>query len=376
MRRLSLLLSFFLGVAGAHGDFSVQLDAGRLRIDGSTPLPHSDNISPANGGSLLLLIAANGDGAFETNLGPGSYIGGNDLILAAGGFDTSGGTDETITFFYVSTFGLTLPASDRVALRWFPQITYQDYKNGVTPITGQIFGTYNPRVSNPPNPNDNPDGGDPWLVPSGGAVRLNFFTTDSDGGGTQPPTEGYASSVVGTIPTPSPTTTPTPTPATVSISGAISYCSNPVPGPVANVTLALTGSASGSQLSDGSGNYSFSGLVNGGSYVVTPSKSARTPGSSGINTVDVVATQRHFLAISLLTGCRLTAADVSGDLNVNTVDVIAIQRFFLGLSTGIANTGKYQFTPSSRTYSAISGDQTDQNFDALVFGDVANPFVE
>src|SRR5206468_2634506 len=35
---------------------------------------------------------------------------------------------------------------------------------------------------------------------------------------------------------PTPVPTPTPTPSLVSISGTISYCSNPVPGPVPNVT--------------------------------------------------------------------------------------------------------------------------------------------
>jgi hypothetical protein len=142
------------------------------------------------------------------------------------------------------------------------------------------------------------------------------------------------------------------------------------------VTLTLTGSASGSTLTDGSGNYTFSSLASGGSYIVTPTKAALPPASSGINTVDVIATQRHFLNLALLSGCRLTAADVNGSGGVNTVDVVAIQRFFLGLSTGIANTGKYQFNPSSRSYSAIVSDQTGQNYDALVFGDVASPFVE
>ena len=70
------------------------------------------------------------------------------------------------------------------------------------------------------------------------------------------------------------------------------------------------------------------------------------------------------------------AANVNGDSSVNTVDVIAIQRFFLGLSTGIANVGQYQFTPASRTYPGIVGDQTGQNYDTLVFGDVASGFVE
>ena len=162
----------------------------------------------------------------------------------------------------------------------------------------------------------------------------------------------------------------------INISGTISYCSNPVPGPVPNVTLTLTGTVSGSTLSDGSGNYTFSSLPSGGSYTVTPTKAALAPGSAGINTVDVIATQRHFLNLGTpLSGCRLTAADVNGDTAVNTVDVIAIQRFFLGLTTGIANVGKYQFTPASRTYPGLVSNQTGQNYDTLVFGDVATGFV-
>ena len=109
---------------------------------------------------------------------------------------------------------------------------------------------------------------------------------------------------------------------------------------------------------------------------MTPTKTALTPGSAGINTVDVIATQRHFLIIGTpLSGCRLTAADVNGVGGINTVDVIAIQRFFLSLATGIANVGKYQFTPASRTYTPITSNQTGQNYDAIVFGDVVGSFV-
>ena len=72
-----------------------------------------------------------------------------------------------------------------------------------------------------------------------------------------------------------------------------------------NVTLTLTGDTSGSTLSDGSGNYTFSSLASGGSYTVTPTKAALTPGSAGINGVDVLAVQRHFLNIALIpVGCR------------------------------------------------------------------------
>src|SRR5205814_6111657 len=92
------------------------------------------------------------------------------------------------------------------------------------------------------------------------------------------------------------------------------------------------------------------------------------------NTVDVIAVQRHFLAIALLTGCRLTAGDCAAPSGINTVDVIAIQRFFLVLSTGIGNVGKYSFNPTSRSYSPLTTNQTAQNYAAMVFGDVATPF--
>ena len=67
---------------------------------------------------------------------------------------------------------------------------------------------------------------------------------------------------------------------------------------------------------------------------------------------------------------------MNGDTSVNTVDAIAIQRFYLGLSAGIANVGKYEFIPSVRSYLKRTTDQTDQNYDALIFGDVASPFAE
>ena len=139
--------------------------------------------------------------------------------------------------------------------------------------------------------------------------------------------------------------------------------------------MTLTGDSVDSTLSDASGNYTFSSLASGGTYTVTPSKASRPPGSAGITTVDVIAVQRHFLNLALLSGCRQLAADVNGSNTIDTVDVIAIQRFFLGLSTGVANVGKYRLTPANRTYSGVVTDQTAQNYDALIFGDVASPYV-
>ena len=143
-----------------------------------------------------------------------------------------------------------------------------------------------------------------------------------------------------------------------------------------DVTLNLTGDTTDSTLTDGTGDYQFSSLPSGGNYVVTPTKAARTPGSAGINGVDVLAVQKHFLGIALLpVGCRRDAADVNGGGVINGVDVLAIQKFFLGITSGIANVGKYQFTPVNRTYTGVVSDQTAQDYDALVFGDVTGAFI-
>lgn len=233
------------------------------------------------------------------------------------------------------------------------------------------------------------------IFPAPGNYSVHLTVTDNDGNtvsrtlpiGVTPqnsptPTPGATGTPTATpaataTPASSTTPTPIPSPTAVSISGNIAYCLNPVPGPVPNVTLNLTGSTTASTLSDASGNYQFSSLATGGNYAVTPSKAARLPGSSGINTVDVLAIQRHFLNVgTLLTGCRLVAANVNGESAIDTVDIVAVQRFFLGLTTGIGNTGKYRFVPVNRTYPGLSSSRTAQNFDTLVYGDVSSTFVE
>ena len=215
MRRLSVALALCAAFAAeAEADFSVTVDAGRLRVDAATPLPFVDNTSPSNGGSLLLLIGSGNDATFTNDIAPGTFAAGDDVVLAAGGFNNSGGSDETITFFYVSTNTTPVAVGERIALRWFPQTTFQQYKNGATPSGTQPYGTYSPRTSDPVDATDNPDGGDPWLVPPGGAIQLNFFTSDTDLGGTQSPSEGYSQFVVSDPsppPTPTPPVSPTPT---------------------------------------------------------------------------------------------------------------------------------------------------------------------
>jgi hypothetical protein len=193
MKKLLCILTL-AAATSAYADFGVQLDAGRLRQSAATAMP-------AN--SLLILVAAGGDNSFSNSLAPGQYVSGNDVLLSAvafptsgQGFNTSGGTDETVNLF--TNLPVTLQG-DLIALRWFPQITYAQWQAGATPTAGQVFGTYNPLAAG--NGSNNPDGAAAWAEPASGNINLNFFTTDSGGGGSQLPSRGYASFTV--IPEPS-----------------------------------------------------------------------------------------------------------------------------------------------------------------------------
>jgi hypothetical protein len=188
---LGLLL--LLVATPAFADFTIILDAGKLRLSAATPMP---------AGSVLVLVAAGGDGSFSNSLAPGQYVAGNDILLSqitvpgsAVGFNTSGGADETLNTMTINTTNFpSLAVGDLLALRWFPQISLTQFNAGTTPVSGNNFGTYNPLFWG--NANNNPDGGQAWAVPNGGAtINLNFFTTDSSFG-TQAPSRGYAQFIV------------------------------------------------------------------------------------------------------------------------------------------------------------------------------------
>jgi len=186
VKKRALLLSlifFFIAAFRGEADISVNLNAGQLTAANMVSMLIDDN-SPSTNGSLLLLVDLGSSNTLDNTLSPGQYVSGTNTILAAGGFNDNGGTNETLTAFTITG---TPQVGDLVALRWFPEITFAQYVAGVLPVSGSYFGTYNPSGGNP-------DGGSQWVVPSNGsAIDLNFFTSNSDSGGSQPPGSGIAS---------------------------------------------------------------------------------------------------------------------------------------------------------------------------------------
>lgn len=339
-------------VGGSFTDIGGQARVGIARLDPVTGLADSFN---ANSNNHVFSITLQADGK----------------ILTGGWFTSIGGQPRNcFARLSADTVALQDLSATQSAIVWT--------REGSSPLCSRVTFEFSNDEVNYTSLGHGTSIGSNWTL-----TGLDFPTGQSlyirargyQRGGHQNGSESITESVRNVF-IPVPASTPTPTPAPINIAGNISYCSNPVSGPVANVTLTLTGATTASTLSDASGSYIFASLPSGGSYTVTPTKGSLPPGATGIDTVDVVATQRHFLIIGTpLSGCRITAADVNADNSVNTIDVVAIQRFFLALSTGTANVGKYQFIPASRTYQSVVTDQTGQNYDTIVFGDVAPGFV-
>lgn len=171
MRKLPALL-FLAIVTPASADFTILLDAGKLRLSSATAMALD---------SVLVLVAAGGDGSFSNSLAPGQYASGNDILLSvitlpdsAAGFNNSGGLDETLNALTISTANFpALAVGDLLALRWFPQISLSQFNAGTTPAAGNNFGTYNPLPWG--NGSNNPDGGDPWPCLMGARRSISTF---------------------------------------------------------------------------------------------------------------------------------------------------------------------------------------------------------
>jgi hypothetical protein len=195
---LFALLTVF--IVPVRANFSVVLDAGQLTgpggVTSGADAMQIDNVNPSNNGSLILLIDIGSASSANTTIDAGSYVGTGDTILAAGGFNDDGGTQEVFT-----TLATTLGTQgDNLAILWFPQITYSQYKSDILTVAGDYFGTYTPSpVGEVPT-----DGGSAWVVPASGQINLDFFTANSDGGGNEPASDGYADDqVISAVPEPS-----------------------------------------------------------------------------------------------------------------------------------------------------------------------------
>jgi len=178
----------------------------------------------------------------------------------------------------------------------------------------------------------------------------------------------------------------------VTFAGTILWKGNGVDG-VKDVNMTLSGDASDTEVTGVPGTYSLIANV-GDSFVISPVKSINL--LNGVDIADATRISQHIGGNYLTDFYRKVSADINKSSTISSVDAALIKQALLGNPAAITiftTTGSWRFVdsdfsppgsapfvvptfPSTRTYTAASGDYTAQDFYGIKIGDVldnANP---
>ncbi|MBK8465801.1 MAG: hypothetical protein IPL32_08220 [Chloracidobacterium sp.] len=165
------------------------------------------------------------------------------------------------------------------------------------------------------------------------------------------------------------TFTPTPTPPS-TISGTVSYGNAVGSGPrfVPDVVMSANGPSLISVMTGEQGLYLLSGFGSG-SYTVTPSKSGGI--NSAIGSFDAALIAGYASGTVSLSPVQLASSDASGGGGVSSFDAALVARYAVGLPPPVGLSGTWIFNPASRMYSAVDSELTNENYTALLIGEVS-----
>ena len=151
------------------------------------------------------------------------------------------------------------------------------------------------------------------------------------------------------------------------VSGVVTYGTAPSGTPkfVPGVAFAAAGSTPLNAASNSVGAYSLNGF-GPGAYTITPTKSGDTNGISGL---DAARVAQHVAGLTVLTPNQIIAGDATNNGSLSGLDAARIAQTAAGIpNAGIAN--QWKFTPASRTYPSVAGSLTNENYEAILVGDV------
>jgi len=135
---------------------------------------------------------------------------------------------------------------------------------------------------------------------------------------------------------------------------------------VPDVTITASGTSSKTTTTTSSGAYQLTGLNHGGNYTVTPSKAGST---TAISALDASMVAQHVAGITTLSSNQQIAGDASGNGSLSSFDASLIAQTSAGIpNSGIAGTWKY--LPANRSYNSLTSNQANQDFQAILVGDV------
>ncbi|MEI8045630.1 MAG: IPT/TIG domain-containing protein, partial [Verrucomicrobiota bacterium] len=155
--------------------------------------------------------------------------------------------------------------------------------------------------------------------------------------------------------------------ATYAITGRVGFWKNDEP--VRNVRVTLEGVATLTQTNSTNGAFAIQG-IDAGNYTLKASKSDEV---SGITAYDASLILQHAVGLTSLTGAAATAADVNRSGFINSMDAYLVLQKAAGV-TEVPFSGAGQiwgFVPEQRAYTALQANLSDQNFSAVLLGDVS-----
>jgi len=138
--------------------------------------------------------------------------------------------------------------------------------------------------------------------------------------------------------------------------------------PIPNVLLSAAGSPPVSATTDSLGMYSINNFGWGG-YVITPSKTGGVNGA--VTGFDAARTVQHVVQLVVLNSTQQTVAEVSGGGGISTFDATLIARYAVSLPPPTGSAGNWIFNPQNRSYTTIYTNVINQDYTALLMGDVS-----
>ena len=153
-----------------------------------------------------------------------------------------------------------------------------------------------------------------------------------------------------------------------NISGTITYVNgSPTQPAVQNVAVSAVGSTTINTTTNASGYYELTGFSSG-AYTVTPTK---TGDVNGITAFDAALVAQHVVGLITLTSTQQTAGDTSNNGSLNSFDAALIAQYAASISNPLSIAGTWKFSPSSRNYASVIMDTPNQDYSAILVGEVS-----
>ncbi|OQX88650.1 hypothetical protein B6D60_01640 [candidate division KSB1 bacterium 4484_87] len=154
-----------------------------------------------------------------------------------------------------------------------------------------------------------------------------------------------------------------------SISGKITYFGGLFP--ISGVDLFLIEADTAKTITDSAGDFQFTQVTGGKNYLLVPDKSDSVSESTILSYDASVAAR---IALNLLPDtsvCQTLAADCDKNGDVQMFDASLIARYAVGF-TNISGSfvGSWGFSPASRNFAPLTQNRQQENFAAVVIGDV------